>query len=261
MEELALSSEMLREASEKGMTSISFFHGDHVLVVFFDASGRVRRTNVIKTAAAPAAAPAAPRRALSLEGLCAAIGTEKTAFLLAAFLAGGRLAVISTSPEMAEEICVALRDLSGLERPIVRVKEAGEALSAPEDTIIILSRDLAVELGEALRQMATVDLEARLKLGRRERRGLRLLLDLLERALALREEGKAFLRERLPRLAELMARTVELLGRMGALNEAMLMRTLGIGREELDLIYYVLTTFRGVRPERLRAYGVREFTL
>jgi len=52
LEEYEPSDEDMREAREKGLASISFWHGDHTLIVFFDTSASIRRSVVIKAAGA-----------------------------------------------------------------------------------------------------------------------------------------------------------------------------------------------------------------
>lgn len=260
VEEYRPGEEELRAAEEKGLVSVSFFHGDHSLVVFFDRSGLVRRLSVVKAAGGPMMAVAT---AFPLEELCVLFGVEKVAYLFSAFLSSGRLALVSLSTDLALKTYQTLKEFSGLERPAWLVEGPSGLEELPENAVLIMDRKTLANLANLPEGTALVDIEAAFRPGRKEKRGLRVVLNIIEQALHLGEEGKRlFLRERLGRLRGLVEKAVELLARMGALNEDMLEREVGrLEKEELQWLRYVLSEFRGVEPARLSARGIREFSL
>ena len=155
VEEYEPSEEELKMARERGVASISFFHGDHVLLVFFDKSGLIRRLSAIKVAGA---VPTAPTLSIPLEELCTLFGREGVAYLLSAFLSTERLALVSSSTELALKIYQALREFSGLERPVLVVNEPDSMVEVPENAVLIVSRDV---LAGIIRQFECVGSENR----------------------------------------------------------------------------------------------------
>ena len=260
IEEYKPDEEELRVAEERGVASISFFHGDHVLVVFFDRGGLVRRLITIKAAGGTVVAA---RTAPPLEELCALFGREKVAYLLSAFLSSSYLALISSSTDLALRTYQALKELSGLERPAHVFEGPGDLEELPENAVLIVNREVLVSLTDMPEGITLVDIGASSRPGRKERKGLKVVLSIIEQASRLGEEGKRlFLREKLGRLRSLVEKAVELLERNRVLNEDMLEQEVGeLEKEELRWLYYVLSEFRGVELARLGARGVREFSL
>ena len=260
IEEYEPDEEELRAAEEKGVVSISFFHGDHALVVFFDRGGLVRRLSVIKAAGGTVVATIT---APPLEELCGLFGREKVAYLLSAFLSSGRLALISSSTDLAFRTYQALKELSGLERPAQVVEGPGDLEELPENAVLIMNRETLASLASMPEGTALVDIGVSFRPGRKEKKALGSVLSIIEQASRLGEEGKRlFLRERLGRLRSLVEKAVELLERDRVLNEDLLEQEVGrLEKEELRWLYYVLSEFGGVEPARLGARGVREFSL
>ncbi|RLI10853.1 hypothetical protein DRO33_05125 [Candidatus Bathyarchaeota archaeon] len=291
VEEYTPDEEDLKVAAARGVASISFNHGDHIFVIFFDARGRVRRTITLKAVAGVAvapearpsevpaprppveevpAAPAAPTvPAIPFDDLCSLLGEEKLALMLAALASGTRVVLASSSLDLARNVASTASSLLG---PIeVSVGEAAtpEELKAAcegEGGAIVMTRHATLVEAGALPSGATViDLEVPVKLSRKERKGLKMVLKALRRAGELRDDAtkRAFVRSKVLRLRTLLERALEVLDKVDRIGEAALRRKVdpAMAPEELDALYFILERFRGIDVSRRVLRGPAEFTL
>ena len=255
--------EELKAAEEKGLSSIAFCHGDHVLVVYFDAEGAVRRTLLFKSAG-PAGAV---RPGMTFSDLRSLLGDERLALALSALVAGGHVVLASSSEPLALEVSSALRALSAHPDARVEVVEGPEELRSLQDrppgTIIVVSKDVLARAGN-LGRAVVIDLEerGRPKLTRKEKKGLKALLKALEEAGSLEGEGAkvAFLKDKLGRFREFLSKALKALEEHERIGEPALIRMVkpGMKKEELDLLYFMLEEFRGVPVSKKVARGLSE---
>ena len=271
----------LKVAEERGVASISFNHGDHIFVVFFDVGGRVRRTTVLKVVARPVSVPrpaeAKPVRTpeervkvappMPFDDLCSLLG-EKLAMMLIALISGARVVLASSSLDLARSVCSTVRELV---KPVeVLVEEAlgpdelRSALGGPGGVVITEHTSL-IEVGEAPSHIAIVDLEVPVKLSRKERKGLRVMLKALKKARGLRDEATkvAFIRSKALRLRTLMEKALAILGEVDRIGETAFKRKIdpAITPEELDALYFALERFMGIDVSKRVIRGPAEFVL
>ena len=254
----------LRDARERGLSSIAFYHGDHVLVVYFDAEGSVRRSLVFRSAGGSIEAV---KPGMTLSDLRSLVGDERLALALSALISGGRLILASSSGPLALEVFSAIRALMEPADMKVEVVEGPEGLedmgSHPPGTVLIVNRDLLAKSGD-LRQAVVIDLEERggPKLTRKEKKGLRALLRVLEEAGALEGEDAriAFLKDKVKRFRELLEKALEVFQEHERIGEPALIRKVdpGMSKEELDLLYFMLEEFKGIDISRRVAKGLSE---
>ena len=263
VEEYEPDEEDMRVAQERGVASVSFFHGDHVLVVHFDASGMARRVAVLKTVG-EVRAPAMP-----FEDLINIVGKERLALVLAALPSGGKAILASSSRDLAQGAFMALRRLlepMGISGEVASDEEGLRAAAdRPGGTVIIADRSALPGAVGLPPDVVVIDLDVPSRLTRREKKALRVLLKTLDKALRLRDEDSkvAVVRSRLLRLKVLVEKAAEILGQVSMIGETMLRRTLdpSMSAEELDLVLFALSRFRGVDTEEKVLRGAREFFL
>jgi len=254
----------LRNARERGLSSIAFYHGDHVLVVYFDAEGSVRRSLVFRSAGGPIEAV---KPSMTLSDLRSLVGDERLALALSALISRGRLILASSSDSLALEVFSVIRALMEPADTKVEVVEGPEGLkdigSHPPGAVFIVNRDLLAKSGD-LGQAVVVDLEERggPKLTRKEKKGLRALLRVLEEAGALEGEDAriAFLKDKVKRFRELLEKALEVFQEHERIGEPALIRKVdpGMSKEELDLLYFMLEEFKGIDISRRVAKGLSE---
>jgi len=238
--------EDIRTAREKGLTSVSFFHGDHALVVYFDANEQVRRTSVVKSIGEVPATAAPP-----LSDIISTVGAENLAYLMAAVVSGGRIVMASYSPELAQNLVASLREfVKPLELPVFVIGEAGEAAALremPRPSVIIVKSSLLPEVREAVKDMPVVDLSTPMKLSKEGRKGLKVILDAIDHALRLRDESyrTAYLSARLMRLRTLAENALRLLGSVNIIRESDFRKVVApdITSDELAFLYFALNEF------------------
>ncbi len=238
--------EDVRTARERGLTSISFFHGDHALVVYFDANGQVRRTSVVKSIGEVPATAAPP-----LSDIISTVGAENIAYLMAAVVSGGRVVIAFYSPELAQNLVANLRKLvKPLELPVFVINEAGEAAALREmpcPSAIIVRSSLLPEVGEAAKDMPVVDLSTPMRLDKESRKGLKVILDAIDHALRLRDESyrTAYLNARLARLRALAENALRLLGSVNIIRESDFKKAVApdLTADELAFLYFALNEF------------------
>ena len=255
----------LRNARERGLSSIAFYHGDHVLVVYFDAEGSVRRSLVFRSAGGPIEAV---KPSMTLSDLRSLVGDERLALALSALISRGRLILASSSDSLALEVFSVIRALMEPADTKVEVVEGPEGLkdigSRPPGAVFIVNRDLLAKTGD-LGQAVVIDLEerGRLKLTRKEKKGLKALLRVLERAGAL-EAGEdariAFLKDKVRRFRELLEKALEVFQEHERIGEPALIRKVDprMSKEELDLLYFMLEEFKGIDISRRVTKGLSE---
>jgi len=246
MEIYELEEEDIKTARERGLANISFFHGDHVLVVYFDASGHVRRTSVGKSIGEVPATAAPP-----LPDMISTVGAENLAYLMAAVVSGGRVIMASYSPELAQNLVASLRELiKPLELPVFVISEPGEAAALremPRPSAIIVGSSVLPEVREIIKDMPIVDLSTPMKLDKKSRKGLKVILDAIDHALRLRDESyrTAYLNARLTRLRTLAENALRLLGSVSVIRESDFKKAVAsdITADELAFLYFALNEF------------------
>lgn len=285
VEEYTPDEEDIKVAKARGVASISFNHGDHVFIVFFDASRKVRRTTTLKvvpsrptTIAKPAeeARPPSPRRAVPVkeaptmpfDDLCSLLGEEKLALMLVALTANARVVVASSSPDLAKSVCSTVLSLMGPVEAVVDEalgpEELRPALSKPSGMVITEHGSL-IAIGDVPSHVAVIDLETSIKLSRKERRGLRAMLKAIEKAKKLRGEATkvAFIRSKVVRLRMLFEKALDVLGKMDRIGETVFKRKVdpAITPDELDALYFALKRFKGIDVSKRIVRGPAEFAV
>jgi len=263
VEEYEPDEEDKRAVRERGLAYVAFFHIDHVLVIYFDASFNIRRTTVFKTVRADTGPT------MHVEDLVATVGAEGLALLLASLVSGGKAILASSSPDLTRKICSAVRSLLKPVEVAAEVAEDEEGLRAvadrPEGTVIMVDRSLLLSSPELPRHVAIIDLDAPVRLDREEKRALRAILKLIKRASKIKDEISkiSFLRSRLLRLRVLLERSLKLLSQVKLIGEMDFRRRVDpkMTFEDLDLLYFLLERFKGVDVSRRILHGVEEFFL
>jgi len=265
VEEYTPDEDDLRTAAEKGLASVSFYHGDHVFVIFFDTNGFVRRSTAIKTAR-PGGEALKP---MCFSDLCSLLGKERLALLLAALLPGGRAILASSSPDLAKSIYLAVRRLLGQVKLSAELVENADALASiaekPGNTVFLTNRASLTGIGQLPGDVLALDLEVPLKLGKEEKKGLKALLKAIDEASKFKDEAakESFFKNKLAGLRELLDKAAKLLNETGTFSERVLKRELGreVPSEELDFVFFALKRFTGTNAAKRAAQGVREFAL
>jgi len=263
LEEYEPDEEDLASAKERGLAFISFYHIDHVLVVYFDASGAVRRTAVLKSV------KEFPTPSMPFEDLLEIVGKERLALMLAALASGGRVVLSSFAKDLAEKVYMALRNLLepiSLSAEIASDEESLKAVAdRPPGTVVIADKSILAGAIGLPSHVLVVDLDSRSPLEKKERRALKPLVKTLDEASKLREESSklAVVRSRLLKLKVLIDRAMEVLDKVSVIGETALRRKLdpGMSSEELRLLLFLLDRFRGVDVEEKVVRGAREFFL
>ena len=263
LEEYEPDEEDLASAREKGLAFISFYHIDHVLVVYFDASGAVRRTAVLKSVRE------FPTPSMPLDDLLDVVGKERLALVLAALASGGRLVLSSFARDLAEKVYMALRNLLEPESLNAEIASDEEGLRAvadrPPGTVVIADRGILAAAIGLPPHVLVVDLDSKTPLGKREKRALKPLIKTLDKASKLREESSkiAVVRSYLLKLKVLVDRAAEVLDKVSVIGETGLRRKLdpNMSQDELRLLLFLLGRFRGIDVEEKVVSGAREFFL
>jgi len=263
LEEYEPDEEDLASAREKGLAFISFYHIDHVLVVYFDASGAVRRTAVLKSVRE------FPTPSMPLDDLLDVVGKERLALVLAALASGGRLVLSSFARDLAEKVYMALRNLLEPESLNAEIASDEEGLRAvadrPPGTVVIADRGILAAAIGLPPHVLVVDLDSKAPLGKREKRALKPLIKTLDKASKLREESSkiAVVRSYLLKLKVLVDRAAEVLDKVSVIGETGLRRKLdpNMSQDELRLLLFLLGRFRGIDVEEKVVSGAREFFL
>ncbi len=263
LEEYEPDEEDLASAREKGLAFISFYHIDHVLVVYFDASGAVRRTAVLKSVRE------FPTPSMPLDDLLDVVGKERLALVLAALASGGRLVLSSFARDLAEKVYMALRNLLEPESLNAEIASDEEGLRAvadrPPGTVVIADRGILAAAIGLPPHVLVVDLDSKTPLGKREKRALKPLIKTLDKASKLREESSkiAVVRSYLLKLKVLVDRAAEVLDKVSVIGETGLRRKLdpNMSQDELRLLLFSLGRFRGIDVEEKVVSGAREFFL
>ena len=250
-------------AKERGLAFISFYHIDHVLVIYFDASGTVRRTTVLKSV------KEFPTPSIPFGDLLDIVGKERLALILASLASGGRLVLSSFAKDLAEKVYMALKSLlepMGLSAEIATDEESLRAVAdRPPGTVVIADKDILVGAIGLPSHVLIIDLDAKTPLEKKERRALKPLIDVLEDASKLEEESSkiALLKSRLLRLKMLVDRAVDVLDKVSMIGETGLRRRLdpNMSSDELKLLLFLLSRFRRIDVEEKVVRGAREFFL
>jgi len=249
LEEYTPTDEEVREAREKGLASISFFHGDHTLVIYFDMAGSIRRSIVLRSVGAMVG-PAMP-----FDDLRSLMGDERLALVLAALTSGGRVILASSSLDTVRSISQALAQLVAfrevLVKEVVRAEELKGAGDEPEGTMLLAEHALVSQVSEFPAHVLLADLEVPLDLSRDEKALLGPIIDVLGEAGKLKDEASkiSLVRDRLSWLREVMEKVIELVGDRKVISEAYIIYNLyregyEVEMDHLELIYYMLDRFR-----------------
>ena len=263
LEEYEPDEEDLASAREKGLAFISFYHVDHVLVVYFDVSGTVRRTAVLKSV------KEFPTPSMPFEDLLEIVGKERLALMLAVLASGGRLVLSSFAKDLAEKVYMALKNLLepiGLSAEIATDEESLKAAAdRPPATVVIADKSILVGAIGFPSHVLVVDLDSKLPLEKKERRLLKPLVKVLDEASKLREESSklAVVKSYILKLKMWIDRAVEILEKVSVIGETVLRRKLDpdMSSEELRLLLFLLGRFRDVDIEEKVVRGAREFFL
>jgi len=255
--------EDLRNARERSLSNIAFYHGDHILVVFFDANGSIRRTFILKSAKSLVEAL---RPGITISDLGSLIGDERLALALSVLIARGRLILVSSSTPLALEVFSLLRALVDHDVSVEIIEEP-EGLkdleNRPPGIVFIMSQDLLTKAGD-LGRAVVIDLEEREqpKLSRKERRSLKAILKVLKKARAQEREDLriAFLNDKMKRFRELLERALKVFQEHERIGEPALVRKVDpkMSNEELDLLYFILEEFSGIDISRRVTKGPSE---
>jgi len=263
LEEYEPDEEDLASAREKGLAFISFYHIDHVLVVYFDASGTVRRTAVLKSV------KEFPTPSIPFEDLLKIVGKERLALMLTALVSGGRLVLSSFAKDLAEKVCTALKTLlepTSLSAEIATDEESLKAVAdRPPGTVVIADKSILVGAIGLPSHVLVIDLDSKTPLEKKERRALKPVMKMLDDASKLKEESSklAVVRSYLLRLKVLVDKAVEVLDKVSVIGETGLRRKLdpSMSSDELRLVLFLLGRFRGIDVEEKVVRGAREFFL
>ncbi len=242
------------EIKEKGLSHVAFYHGDHVLVAYFDSEGSVRRALVFKSAG-PAGGPEG--LGMTIQDLRSLMGDEGLALALAALTSGAGVVLASSDPSLAREASSGLGRLvpgariSAAEGP----EELLRALGKPGSVVIASRRaieEARPKLGKAV--LLDLDSEVGVRLGRKEKKALRALVKIIEEATGLRSEGSrvAFFRSKLGRLRGLFRKASAALGEQLSKKDvrAAVRDLTGTDKEEFDLLCFMLERFGSKYPGR-----------
>ena len=260
--------EDLSVAREVGVASVSFFHDDHVFVVFFDPNGMIRRALVIRAAGPSETTSAEPSPAMPLSALCSLLGEEALALALAALAADACVLVTSSSRELAGDVARSLTGLLGAGAEIREVTSSNELRAACDGrgaSVVVADRHALAGPGELPSGAVLLDLDARARPDKKAVSALKPLVEDLRKALGLEgEEARhEFIRLKLARLRSLYRKALEVLQGTDMIEEASLVSEIepGLPKEELQLLYLMLERFGGIDVSRCIIKGLSRLRL
>jgi len=252
--------EILKRAMEIGLASISFYHGDHVLVACFDSFGTVRGTSVVKVVSPLKIKP------MPLQDVVSLIGVEGLAILLTAIASEEKVLLLSHSDSLTRGL---LAKIGEIVRPVkiltAWVEEPNEALA-----ILRSHRGMATIIGVPRVSYALVPSNTLiLKVGepynarKDEKKALKYLIKVIKSSLSLIDEYSrvALLNNTFLRLKKLIRDTIRALIERRRISKSELRALISpnMHMDELDLVLFALNRFRGINIKEYIITGVEEF--